>query len=598
MTLKIKVVGNSIPFSRVQLRDKPLRPLTKQIIHPINGLDTETLDGYARLLSDHEGNYILTHDINEILAYMTHRRFRSAHNFFFNLRFDMNAIIKYLPRKNLVDMWKKGRTQYKGYRLKYIPKKLFSITRSKHVHKYYDIAQFYETSLDEASRDYLDQKKNPDNIDRKKLGTSARYWRKHMVNIIKYCTLDAKLARQLGELLQNTLINKIKLTPQGYISKAGVSKEYVRKNTVVPDIRKIDYKVLKMAFNAYHGGRFEILLKGWLDICTLIDLNSAYPSIIRNLVDVTRGKWKPVRNLHEEAIYGYYLVKVATRYQDICPIAYQHKGLVTCFPVIEFTTFLTKNELLNYDKAIHHNIITGWEYYDNDPKYPFRKIIDRLYHNKQITPKDHYEYKLYKKIMNSIYGSFYEKIKIGDIWRAGKLFNPIYATEITADTRIKCYNESLKYPKKVAGFATDSLLLQGKHDMPESKMLGEWSLDRVSDTTILRSGIYKMGDKVKKRGMAKTEKLKTEYGEFDTIFDYLREKPALTQYPININRPVNFVEALLHSKKRTKADINVFIDHNYTIDINRDHKRLWSDTFECGGELLEKKIESRPLIIM
>lgn len=594
----MKVIDNSIPFSRMVLRTQRLRPITSDLKHRVNGLDTETLNGYARLVSDHEGNHILTDNIDEILDYLTHYRFRSAHNFYFNLRFDTNAIIKYLPRENLTDLWKKGKTKYGNYRLGYIPKKLFKVTKNKHVHKFFDIAQFYETSLEEASKKYLGAKKNPDGIDREELGTSASYWRDRLTDIIKYCALDSLLTKKLGDLLQDTLIDKVGLTPQNYISKASVSKEYVRKNTVIPDIRYIDNRVLKMAFNSYHGGRFEILQKGKVGLCTLIDINSAYPSVIRNLVDVQKGIWKKTRSLHEEAIYGYYLVKVATKYKDICPLAYQHKNLVTCYPVTQMATYLTKSELLAYENDIFYEIITGWEYFDDRPSYPFKHIIDHLYRRKQETPKEHYEYDLYKKIMNAIYGSFYEKIRRGDTWRAGKLFNPIYATEITANTRIQCYEEARKYPQRVVGFATDSLLVKGKVNLPETKELGLWGVESSARAIVLKSGIYKIGKKVKKRGMQKRTKLRTKHGEFKDIFEYITEKPDLETYPIIIHRPVNFVEALIQTKKRTLDDINVFIDHKYTIDINKDHKRLWDDTFSCGGELYEKKIESQPLVIM
>ena len=110
---------------------------------PVRGLDTETYQGYAYLICDSEGGYLWIQDIDSALEYLTQRRFRQKHNFFYNLRFDYQAILKWLPESFLFELYSTKSTQYDSYHIKYIPKKLLSITKGKHNSSFYDLAPFF-----------------------------------------------------------------------------------------------------------------------------------------------------------------------------------------------------------------------------------------------------------------------------------------------------------------------------------------------------------------------------------------------------------------------------------------------------------------------
>ena len=65
--------------------------------------------------------------------------------------------------------------------------------------------------------------------------------------------------------------------------------------------------------------------------------------------------------------------------------------------MIECATYMTKNELLSYEKWIDYEIIDGWEFWAADnARLPFKEYIEHVFHQKEITPKDRYEYKTYK----------------------------------------------------------------------------------------------------------------------------------------------------------------------------------------------------------
>lgn len=593
----MQIQHNKIGFDALQFRRYALKSLSRNLNHPVHGLDTETYKGYAKLLAMEDGDYVLCNNIDEVLSFLTQRKLRVHHNFFYNVRFDFQALFKYLPENLLRELYFTSKTVYKEYKIKYIPKKLFRILHKKHSYLFYDLAQFYEMSLAEASKKYVNEKKNKENINRPRLNTDAKYWIKRKADIIKYCISDAALTQKLGVFLQSELKAKIAFTPQKYISKASISKEYFRKRCKIPSISKIPKPVLSFAFNAYHGGRFEILRRGVFDFTTLIDINSAYPYHITNLMDVTDTKWIRVRKCNENASYGFYMCKVFIPYMNFAPFAFNLPNNTLIYPIGEHVTFLTIEEYRAYKNIVSIEVIEGYETTINNPNYPFKEAVEKLYEWKLNTPKNDFRYDLVKKIMNSLYGVFYEKTKQGDKYRVGQFFNPIYASIITANTRIQLYEEALKYGKDVIGFATDSILLRGKHNIKNSKALGGWSVDAEGKAVVLRSGVYQIKKKVKSRGLSRSTNLLTYEGKFNNIFEYIKNVSDRTKYKIIINRPVNLGEALIHTKKRSIADINVWQDFEYVVDINKDAKREWYDTFDYGKEIFKRNINSTPILI-
>jgi len=595
--LKDRWDSNPLKFSQITLRRYPNRSLTKDIVHPVNALDTETLNGYVKIIADQRGDWIEPVSIDDILEYMTQSKFRSAHNFFYNIRYDYQAILKHMDHDLIKELYESGKVQYDDYRIKYIPKRLFSITKAKHVHKFYDLAQFYEMSLETASQKYVDGVKNIDDLDRSLIGTSKTYWKLNYDKIVEYCIHDCELTQELGVLLRDTLVEKVHFPAQNFISKAGLSKEYFRQFCNIPEIRNIPVGVLSMFMQGYSAGRFEVIRKGFIENCIAIDLNSAYSAAIAQLPDINKGRWIKTYKRHSDADLGVYLCKISGLHTTIAPHRFRLASGLIIYPTGTYYTYLTSYEVEAYKNDLQIKILRGWEFYSNDSGFPFSSRIKLLYKLKNQTSKSDYEYDLYKKIMNSLYGAFYEKREQDGKWYSGKLFNPIYATLITAWCRVEMWKVMREYPDNIISAATDGLILDIKPKIEMSKKMGEWSEEGKGDVIMLRSGLYRIGEKVRERGIMSFRGIKTKYGVYEDIFEYIEDKPERKCYPILSHRPLNMGECIIHHKKKNLDMMNVFVDQEYTITINRDHKRLWDDSFSCGGELFEKSISSKPLII-
>lgn len=588
---------NKIDFETLKIRKYNLKELTKAKEKTVNAIDTETLFGYAKVICDNTRHYKLIENIDDVLKALTNKRYRYSHNFFYNIRFDFQALFKYLPDKYLKELYYDTKTEFQGYKIKYIPKKLFRIIRSKHSYVFYDLFNFYETSLENAASTYLNKPKNVENIDRARLNLDPQYWKDNLTDIITYCINDAYLTAELGDFLQREFKTKIGFIPRKYISKASVTKQYFRLLCDIPSIRDVPRPVLSYAFNAYHGGRFEVLQKGYFPDVTLLDIHSAYPYHISNLIDISKDSWYKVSDIDEDATYGFYIAKVSVPYMSFTPLAYNTSFGTCIFPVGDFTTFLTKEEIMAYRDYCDIKIISGYEITVKDPRTPFSKAMHDLYTWKQSTPKEDFRYELVKTIMNALYGCFYEKEQHDKSYTTGQLFNPVYASIITANTRVQLFNTAMKYPTNTLAFATDSVLLQGSHYIEDDNSMGSWGIDRSGKGVVLRSGIYKIGNEIKARGMRRSTNLITPYGKFNNIFDYITHIPDMTRYKILTYRPVNLSEAILHHKKLSLKDINTWRTFPYVININKDFKRGYYNSFERGGDLFEINIASDPIFL-
>ena len=93
---------NIADFRLLYPQKYPVKPLKKTEPKEVKGLDIETYQGYAYLICDSEGGYLWIKDIDSALEYLTQRRFRQKHNFFYNLRFDYQAILKLVTGKYVI----------------------------------------------------------------------------------------------------------------------------------------------------------------------------------------------------------------------------------------------------------------------------------------------------------------------------------------------------------------------------------------------------------------------------------------------------------------------------------------------------------------
>jgi len=120
-----------VDLNKIVWRTHPLRTLTGKVKnHDIIGWDTETYKGYARLIANSTGQYLIIEEqkVSEdtfarILQFLTKKTWRGTHGFFWNIDYDFFAILKYAGENFAKELYENGEAKWKDYKISYIPKK-------------------------------------------------------------------------------------------------------------------------------------------------------------------------------------------------------------------------------------------------------------------------------------------------------------------------------------------------------------------------------------------------------------------------------------------------------------------------------------------
>jgi len=569
------------------------------------GWDTETKEGgwvyliansEKRVLIDRESirrGKVRTLNADEILAFLTQHKYRNATNVFYNLDYDFGVIVKLLPEENVREIAKEGKTQYKQYKIAWLPRKFFRIQTRNETYAFYDIAQFFQYKpLREASVEFGVGEKM--DVDVPTL-TKEKEICENIDKIIKYCLNDAVLAKKLADYFY-TKMREANIPAVKPISTAFLSENYFIAKCDIPTFYDAPRRIQLIAYNSYHGGRFEIFRRGYYEGNVYnYDINSAYPFQIAHLPDLRGLTWEQTTKFHEDAVLGYYTVKIQyTEEPLIAPIGIKLEDKLK-FPIGTFTTTITKRELDIVRDYANVKILFGyeawWKENEYTEKYPFKEEIYRLYKERQRLKREGNDLQYQIKILlNSLYGKFYQ-IKNGKL---GNLTNFIYASEITAGTRIQLFKATQGREECVLSYATDGIVTTEKLNLPVSKELGEWDFEQGDAIILIMSGVYEIYKdnepiKARRRGIKK----KAWQGK---LYEVLARLGKNNTIPHIIHRPIKIKEAIAR-RSIGQTLIGAFIDEERSIDINGDTKRRWEKKFACGEDVFREFHNSTPLKI-
>jgi hypothetical protein len=569
------------------------------------GLDTETLEGYAKLICDSEGNYKMIESFDDILYFLTRTHFRNKYNWFYNIQFDFESIIKYLDYAQLLELYAERKIQYdENYSIEYIPKKYFAIKSKSNMNYYfYDLYNFLDTSLNKASKKFLHDEKL-DIVDAKQLNISAKYWKGNEKNIIKYCLKDALLTKNLADYFWGIIYEKLNFYPKTPMSKGKLSEEYFLHTCNIPVINRISDKVVACAYESFYGGHFEILKRGYFDKVITYDIHSAYPFQIAKQIDYSKGTWEKVDKLNPDCHTGFYKCLINCLETNFSPFKQKIGGSagLNIYPNGTFKQFLTKEEIEFYGARFENSDIKiefGYEFTPKEIIYPFKTEIERLYAWKEKETDADIKYCV-KILLNSLYGKFIQVS--GDYNQTGKLFNPIYASKITAGTRIKILDLALQDPENIISFSTDSVTSMKKLKIPKDSGLGDFGLDFEGEGVLVMSDVYNMWNydtkkvKTKLRGFTLATSRDIDAKEV-YLKDILAGMTNNTVYEYFTERPYHLGECITHRLKRSISDLNKFGKVKKSIDVNGDSKRIWDKSFKNGKECLEEYHSSLPIMI-
>src|SRR5690606_5518716 len=199
-------------------------------------------------------------------------------------------------------------------------------------------------------------------------------------------------------------------------------------------------------------------------------------------------------------------------------------------------------------------------------------------------------------------------------YRAGEFYNPLYASYITAITRIRiskaCHEISLKGGKPIL-MMTDSILWQGSADMLPTEMWKETKTagyfekpEQVTDIVCLGSGRYGYTDKkgkqtAKRRGL-NIEEIHDPNGIVINDFDwmkalvYMRDN-NVDKIPIKV-RVLISVGMVRMNHSYSINDLGLVVDDSRTVDAVVGHtKRFYDENIKNPAVLATQLVDTQPL---
>lgn len=624
-----------LPFEEVKLSYQT-RPSNKQRLLPkLNtGLDTETLNGYVRLLCDDTSNTnrnsidynppLLITDankgFNQIINYLTQPKFESSRlkdnkfggsfNWFFNIQYDFESIVKYLSTSDLQELYNEGCIDYiitrmdteVLCRIEYMKRKYFGIVVGNQYFHFYDLFNFMDLSLNKASKKYLGEQKNTD-VDSSRLNLDLNYWNDNQEKIIKYCIQDCILTKKLADKFWKIMDDNLHLVPKRPFSKGKLAEEYFLKYCNIPTINNLitpdGKQIIEFSYKSFFGGRFELIKRGYFPKVYCYDIKSAYPAQMKDLIDfsVDKGTWrKSTTKINSDAYEGWYRVNITSNEISIAPIVHKINH-INIYPNGKFNQYLLKSEIEftreNFDN-VNIKIVSGVEFFPKEYVYPFKEEVEKLYKWKDKETDEDIKH-VVKIILNSIYGKTIQ-ISQNETNEIGNLFNPMYASIITSGTRKKLLELALQKPESIIMFSTDGLHTTEPLKTPNKPKLGEFAKDFEGEGVYLMSDVYNIWtDKQVKNKIRGFNAGSAKDIDSETVYlkDILETMNGKT-YQYKSNRPVHLGESLIHNKKYTKENINIWEEINREININGDLKRIWDNEFKSGKQCLKVSIDSLP----
>ena len=580
-------------FRKPNLLDK--RPQISNII----GLDTEAyFDGVPFMFCTSYGEDIPEDQIPEVFFAPM---YENANFMIYNLKYDSGAILRHLPLTHLKELHEFGDTEYNSIKYEYIPHKLLRLTKGKARVHFWNIAQFYRSTLNDAAKTYLHKEKH--DIETKSF--TRDYVEKNYKKIKDYCIQDAKLTAELGEYFINKLA-EFKISATKLYSSAAISLKYFAERSRVNTVYKLWHEnqdLLKYAVDAYSGGKFEVTARGAFsgheyDIC------SAYPYEIMNLIDISRCQYTFNKQYQPDAVYGFLDCIIENKTTNIhLPCGLRIDNLRK-YPHGIFRVTITKNEFdyITTLKDVSIEIKSAWWIFVQRKRYPYKKVIDYLFKIKDDYKHiDKMMYNNVKVIMNGFYGKTSQIVKDKRKlhYVPGAAWNPIHAAVITANTRVKITKVQNYLGPACLAVHTDSVITTAT--LPGTMLkneLGGLLYECSGPGTMIACGMYQIGKKNAFKGFDPEDIKIIDDTDIDEIKEdwarILKKYPGQKSIPYPVTRVESWFSAM--AKNYDKDRINVFENYIKNMNLNGDSKRVWeyeTDTTKLSDSLQQ----SSPIFI-
>jgi hypothetical protein len=417
------------------------------------------------------------------------------------------------------EIFSKSFAWHQGFKLRYLPRKYFQVSRYEESITIEDTFSFFQTTFLKALEDW-----NIGTDEERALIMAGKESRTEMDLMgdteIAYNAMECRLLTELMSAFR-TVTNAHRLSPTkwqgpGLIAQKLMQREKVPRNTqyeIPPEVRNL-------AHYAYFGGRFETTRTGYLSDVYGHDINSAYPYGMLDLPCLVHGSWKRV-SPNPENITRHSVVQCSFTHDNIdhlCNLPFRRPTGSICWPTCGQGAYWGLEIIEAMRAGTTVDPLQIWQLERNCDCSTF-DYITPLYEARRAIGKSTKGYAL-KLALNSQYGKLAQSI--GN----PRYANVVWAGLITATTRAQLIQAASQSPESIIMLATDGIYSTKPLELDIGNELGQWEVKHHANMFVVQPGIYfGAGDIRKSRGVTKgvlaqyEDRFTTRFDQWMTEFD-------------------------------------------------------------------------------
>lgn len=464
----------------------------------------------------------------ECLALLTERgRLRpNAIHCAFGASYDVNMILADCTHRQIARVWAGEWVMVSGrYMVNYHPRKSFSVRRIGDKRArivLWDVFGFFQSTFVDALKKY--RAIHPDDIaliaQRKQERSAFRV--EQLNDILHYCKLECQsLVALMRELRDNLMTAGLRISR--WDGAGACAAALLQRQGIVAHKRsreRTPANVLRAAQAAYAGGRTELLQYGHApnDAVYHYDINSAYPSAMRDCPSLSDGQWQRITDPRAIRQRIAYAADSARHQFCLCYCEWAYDDGAIAYPFFwrsyDSSIFYPQHgsgwhwlpEYLAAEKAMDGGSVRGrctirelWDYVNVSGVYPFEWINELFVQRAEWKRSGVGAEKALKLAINSLYGKTAQHVG-GTAGQPPRFHQLEWAGFITSCTRATLYNAlapairlgRTQRTTRNRGImlATDAVYSLIPLDVSIGESLGQWSYEKHDGITVVQSGVY------------------------------------------------------------------------------------------------------------
>lgn len=460
--------------------------------------------------------------------------------------YDFNMFMRDIPRRDVEVIYKKKFGRWLDYRIAWRPGKSFYICRINEKGErqgagvtIYDVVSFFQMPFVQACDEYLGDRFVDRGMIVANKAARGTFTIADIPTVRRYN--DAELTNLL--LLVTELrerLNKCGLRPRRWDGPGAVAAALMTREKVKGAKADSPAPVAKAARYAYAGGRFEVVKFGHVtEPVYEYDINSAYPSALRDVPNLARGEWKRHRGDPGARPFALYHVEYEGNRPDLPGALFRRDPNGTiCYPM-RVTGWYWSPEIATAREYCARGygtmrVMSAWvfEPYPDAPK-PFA-FIDGLYLKRRALKAGgdgaHVGIKL---ALNSLYGKLAQQVgaelRKDGTWRIPPFHQIEWAGYTTSWCRATILRACLDNLDDVIAFETDAVFTRAPLPVTIGTALGDFEELRFADLTYVQSGLY-FGTTHDGRAVTKTRGVDRGSLTRETVLEALQRPLARERY--------------------------------------------------------------------